>query len=184
MTKPWTTESSRVVHADRWVDLRAQRVVTGGGTVLDPFYLLSYTDWAVAVAVTADDRLVMVRQYRHGVATTALELPGGCVDPEDASPADAARRELLEETGYGGDTVEYLGRYAANPTLQNNYLQVALIRNAVILADPALEPGEELAVELVPVSEVLDLAASGGIVQSMHVAALFMAMRALGRISY
>ena len=98
---PWTTLDSRLLIEDRWIRLRADRIRTATGAEIAPWYVLDYPDWAVAVAITPDDRLVMVRQWRHAARAWSLELPGGVVDATDASPLDAARRELLEETGYG-----------------------------------------------------------------------------------
>jgi len=158
--------------------------VTPGGVVLDPFYVLRYPDWTVAIALTAADEMVVIRQYRHGIGSVGLEFPGGCIDAEDPSPLTAGMRELLEETGYGGGSGEYLGRFPANPAMQNNYMHVVLVRDATKLAEPQLDHGEEIAVETIPVADVMELAVSGGLSQSMHVAALFIAMRALGRLHY
>ena len=179
----WTTETSEIVISDRWIHLRRERVVTPKGAVLDPYYVLAYPDWAVTVAITPDDRVVLVRQYRHGTASVSLELPGGCLDATDASPLEGALRELREETGYGGGEAEYLGSMAANPALQTNRLHVAVMTGAIRVSDPHLEPGEELSVEYLPVDEAVRLAASGGMEQSLHVAALFMALARIGRLA-
>lgn len=182
MTKLWTIEKSEVLISDRILHLRRERVATVQGAVLDPYYIMTYPDWAVTVALTPEDELVLVRQYRHGNGTSSLELPGGCVDAEDASPLHAASRELMEETGYGGGALSYVGSLAANPALQTNRLQVAVMTDTVLLHQPELEQGEELTVELMPLRDAVALAVSGGIEQSMHVAALFMALAKLGRI--
>lgn len=183
MTTEWTTETSEVLISDRWIHLRKERVTTGRGTVLDPYYVLTYPDWAVTVAITDADELVMVRQYRHGTASVSLELPGGCLDPEDGSPQEGALRELREETGFGGGETHYFGSMGANPALQTNRVHVAAITGAVIVGEPALEPGEDLSVELVPIADALRLVEAGGMEQSMHVAALYLALSRLGRLA-
>lgn len=182
MSKPWTVERRDLVMSDRWIHVESQTVRTGRGTVLDPYYVLTYPDWAVCLALTEQDELVMVRQYRHGTASIALELPGGCVDPEDRSPEEAAARELLEETGYGGGHLTYIGALGANSALQTNRIQIAMMTGARRIAEPDLEPGEELHVELVPLAQALHMAVAGGMEQSMHVAALFTALAATGRL--
>ncbi len=182
MTMEWITQSSEVLISDRWIHLRKERVTTGRGTVLDPYYVLSYPDWAVTVAITAEDELVMVRQYRHGTASVSLELPGGCIDPGDRSPLEGALRELREETGYGGGEAHYFGSLAANPALQTNRIHVAAITGAVVVAKAELEPGEDLSVELVPLAQALEIVQQGGMEQSMHVAALYQALARLGRL--
>lgn len=182
MNKPWTVERRDVVISDRWIHVESQTVKTGGGAVLDPYYVLTYPDWAMCLALTEGDELVMVRQYRHGTASVALELPGGCVDPEDASPAAGAARELLEETGYGGGDLIYVGALGANSALQTNRVQIAVMLGARKIAEPRLEAGEELSVELVPLTQIIPLVVAGGMEQSMHVAALFVALAHIGRL--
>jgi 8-oxo-dGTP pyrophosphatase MutT (NUDIX family) len=177
----WSTLSSRVVHADRWINLRADRVVTAGGAVLDPYYVLDYPDWAHVVAITPDDRLVMVRQYRHGVGAIGLELPGGGVDPADPDIRAAAERELLEETGYVGGAVTHVASLSTNPATHTNHVHFFLATQAVPATAPDPGFGEELAVELVPVATVLDGLSTGLVSQAMHVAGLFLALRQYGR---
>lgn len=181
MIIPWTVESSRIIHADRWISLKADRVRTGKGVVLDPYYVLSYSDWTCVVAITPDEQVVLVRQYRHGTQQVVLELPSGHVDPADPTPAHGGARELLEETGYGSDDVVYLGAYAANPARQSNYMHVVLVRNAVRLCEPALEAGEELEMEMMSLEDAVAAALDGRMSQSMHVAALFLAREAFRR---
>lgn len=182
MPTPWKTEARRTVIADRWIDVRAERVVTGKGAVLDPYYIVHYPDWAVCVALTEDDRLVMVRQYRHGTGRAALELPGGMVDAGESGEA-AGPRELLEETGHGGGDIRSLGRFAANPAIQTNYLHVTLMTGARPVAAPKEEAGEEVEIVLLPFAEALAAALDGRMEQSMHVAALLAAAVALGRLA-
>lgn len=183
MNRTWTVERRAVVLSDRWIHVESQAVRTQRGDVLDPYYVLTYPDWAVCAALTEADELILVRQYRHGTGRVALELPGGCVDPADPSPEAAAARELLEETGYGGGRLHYVGALGANSALQTNHIQIAVMTGARRIAEPHHEPGEELSVECMPVAEALRLATGGGIEQSMHVAALFMALSSLGRLT-
>src|SRR4051794_13499119 len=97
--RAWTVLSSRRLVDDRWLRLDAQRVRTAQGVELDPYYLIDERSWACVIALTPDGRLVLVEQYRHGAGGVTLELPAGdCEAGED--PADAAARELAEETGY------------------------------------------------------------------------------------
>src|SRR5687768_5692732 len=78
------------------------------------FVVLDTPDWINVVPVTRDGKVVLVRQFRHGLKDLSLELPGGLVDPGE-TPADAARRELLEETGYATEQWEPLGFVHPNP---------------------------------------------------------------------
>lgn len=179
MIIPWTVEDSRIIHADKWIELRADRVKTATGVLIDPYYTVSDKDWTCVVAITADEQVVFVRQYRHGTCQIYLELPGGHVDKADISPVDGGMRELLEETGYSSENATYIGKYVCNPARMTNHMHVILAPNAVKVGSAKLEHGEELEVELIPLSDAILAAMDGRLSQSMHIAALFLAREAL-----
>ena len=89
-------------------------------------------DWVNVIALTPEEQCVLVRQYRFGTERVALEIPGGMIDP-DESPLLAAERELREETGYGAQRLDVLGRVAPNPAFQRNYLYTYLAEGCVCL---------------------------------------------------
>ncbi len=180
---PWTVLDSRPLIADRWIRLRADRLRNGAGEELSPWYVLDYPDWVACVVLTPDDRLVMVRQWRHGAARWCLELPGGVIDREDGDSLVAGRRETLEETGHAAETWRYLTAGWANPAIQTNRLHVVLATGARPVQATTHEPGETIRVETYPVAEVLAGLGQGMIGQSMHVGALLLGLAAAGRIS-
>ena len=98
---PWTVLGTEYLHRGPWLTVRRDRVRLPAGAVLDDYHVLEYPAWVSVVAVTPDDRLVLVRQYRNGVGAVHDELPAGTVEPGDPDSLAAAKRELLEETGYG-----------------------------------------------------------------------------------
>ena len=181
--RPWTVLARREVVRNRHLNLDAEAVRTGAGAVLDPYWVMSYPDWVLAVALTPDDRLVLVRQWRQGAKAWCLELPGGVMDPDETDPVATARRELLEETGYAAP--EWRTLYAAfpNPSTQSNRLHVVLATGAAPAAAVAHEPGEAITVECLPVAEVLAGLGQGMIGQSMHVGAILVGLAAAGRIT-
>jgi 8-oxo-dGTP pyrophosphatase MutT (NUDIX family) len=179
---PWTLLGSTTLIEDRWLRLRADRLRTGDGTEIAPWYVLDYPDWASVVALTDDDRIVLVRQWRHAAQAWCLELPGGVMDAEDADPVAAARRELLEETGHDAAGWRLLYGAFPNPAIQTNRLHIVLATGAVPVAPVAHEPGEAITVECLPVAEVLAGLAQGMIGQSMHVGAILLGLAAAGRI--
>jgi len=140
------------------------------------FYIVRAPDWCNVVPLTSDGRVVMVRQRRHGIDAETLELPGGMIDPEDASPLEAARRELLEETGYHAATLEPLGKIAPNPAMQSNWTHSFLARDVELTAKPALDGGEDIDVVLVPYREIPERVARGEITHALVVVAFAYAL--------
>lgn len=169
---PWRVEASRHVIDHRWLRVRADDCVTAEGVRIAPFFVTEPPDWVIVIAIDADDRLVLVDQYRHGWAVTSRELPTGAIDPKDADPIAAARRELLEETGYGGGEWRLVATLAPNPATQSNRCHAVLASGVSVIAEPHDEPTERLRLLVLPVAEALALARGGGMVQAMHVAAL------------
>ncbi|PON18651.1 NUDIX hydrolase [Candidatus Entotheonella serta] len=122
--------------------------------------VLESVDWVNMVALTPEGQSVMVRQYRFGVGYSTLETPGGMVDPGEDS-LTAAKRELLEETGYASDTWRYLGAVEPNPAIHNHLCHHWLAENAILVQPP--EPGAGEVIEMVTLSEadIRSVVASG-----------------------
>ncbi|MFM8614763.1 MAG: NUDIX hydrolase, partial [Alphaproteobacteria bacterium] len=162
--------ASRLIHADRWIRLRADSCITPEGAVLDPYYVLEYADWVHVVAVTDDDRLVANHQYRHGAGCVHLELPGGVMDAADAGALEAAAREFRS-----------VASLSPNSATHTNRIHIVLAEGAYADGAQSLDAGEEIAVELLPLAEIPALIASGAFLQSSHVASLMLGLQALGR---
>jgi ADP-ribose pyrophosphatase len=143
-------------------------------------YVLEYPTWVNVVALTQDHHIVLVRQYRHGVQQTVLELPSGTVEATDVSPLAAIQRELLEETGYSGALVVETGRLSPNSANHANWTYCFLATGVERVAEPLAEETECVETVLMPLSDVVRLASQGGLLQTLHVGALFFALHALG----
>jgi 8-oxo-dGTP pyrophosphatase MutT (NUDIX family) len=179
---PWTVLESRPLIEDRWISLRADRLRNAAGEELAPWYVLDYPDWAVVIPLTADDRLVLIRQWRHAVQSWCLELPGGVIDAGDADAIAAGRRELLEETGHAAKRWQHLYAAWPNPAIQTNRLHVLLATGVEEAAPVSHEPGESIHVEAWPVADVLAGIGKGAFGQAMHVGAILAGLAAAGRI--
>jgi 8-oxo-dGTP pyrophosphatase MutT (NUDIX family) len=143
------------------------------------FSCLRAPAWANVLPVTDDGDVVMVRQWRHGSASVSLELPGGVVE-SGQSPLEAARRELMEETGYSADSFEPLCALNPNPALFGNTIHTFLATGARPAGPTSFDENEQLALELVPEAGLRAMIADGRIDHALMVAAigLWLARRA------
>jgi 8-oxo-dGTP pyrophosphatase MutT (NUDIX family) len=178
---PWNITASRHVLKDRWISVRADDCRTSEGKEIAPFYVLEYPDWVQVVAIDTEDNVILVEQYRHGLGIISLELPAGAIESTDASPLIAGARELQEETGYGGPSWQCAGRLSPNPASHNNLCHVVVALNVSFQRAVIDDPTERVRVVRVPIRAAIDLAMSGGIVQAMHVASMFLGLGAAGK---
>ena len=126
------------------------------------FSLIECVDWVNIIALTPDDRVVVIRQFRVGTNSVCVEIPGGMVD-DGETPLAAAMRELEEETGYTAKSWRMLGRVAPNPAIQNNHLHSFLALDAEQTAPQRLDSNEVIDIELVPLPDVQAMLRDGRI---------------------
>lgn len=159
--------------------LRSDRLRLPDGAVKDPYYVLERPDAAIVFPVTEANAVVLVRQWRPAIERAELGLPAGLLESGE-EPEAAARRELLEETGYGGGEWLRLGTVASSPSLKDNWAYLYLARGVERRGEPAPDEHERLEVAEVPIGEVLGLVRRGELVSSSGVAATLLALLELG----
>lgn len=182
--RPWQVRATRHILRDRWISLRADRCVTARGAVLDPYYVLEYPDWVHVAAFDDDDRLIMVRQYRHGAGVVSLELPGGVMDAHESDPLVTGARELLEETGHVATEMRHLAKLSPNPATHSNHIHILLATQAHQTRAIELDASEDILVEHVPWRRALEMALSGEMIHAQHVAFLFIALAQAKGVSF
>ena len=173
MLKPWEKLSSQPLGDFRIFKLRSERAVSPRTLQAHDFIVIDSVNWVNVIAITPNEQLVMIEQFRHGSGTIELEIPGGMIDSRDASPEAAAARELREETGYAGESARIIGRVFPNPAIMSNTCFTVLVPNCRCLHQVEFDHGEDLLTRLVPISEIRALVAAGKIKHSLVVAGLY-----------
>jgi ADP-ribose pyrophosphatase len=169
--RPWTQVSRSTLATYRIFSVERGEWSDASGTPRGDGYVIRCDDWCNVVALTPDDHVVLVWQYRYGTDCMSLEIPGGCIDRGE-DPAAAATRELREETGYVADSLEPLLVIEPNPATQSNRCHTFIARGARRTQDTAFDPGEEIETVLVPADRVADLLDGGQIRHSLVQGAL------------
>ena len=173
MIKPWQKISSKFIGDFRIFQLRSDVKISPRTGKEHDFYILDSVNWVNVIAVTPDQKLVMVEQYRHGSNTVELEIPGGLMDAGETDPVATAVRELREETGYEGGHARLLGKIWSNPAILNNQTFTVLIEHCRLQHEVEFDHGEDLVTRLVPVAEIPKLVADEKIGHPLVVVALY-----------
>ena len=173
MIKPWKKIGSRPAGDFGIYTIRSDRKVSPRTQQEHDFYIIDSVNWVNVIALTPDQRLVMVEQYRHGSDSVELEVPGGMMDAGDAAPELTGQRELREETGYVGNPAHRLGEILPNPAIMSNVCYTVLIENCELKHAFEFDHGEDLITRLVPVSDFPHLIASGKIRHALVVVAFY-----------
>lgn len=142
------------------------------GMVHPEYYVLEYPTWVNIIAVTTDGRFVMVEQYRHGLGDVFTELVAGVAEKGE-EPLQAARRELLEETGFGGGEWQLYTVLSANPGSMNNLTYTFLATGVEKISAQHLDETEDIAVRLLTTDEVKAMLLSDEMKQSLMAAPLW-----------
>lgn len=178
----WKILSSEYLFKDTWFTVRKDKCETPDGKIIDPYYVYEFPTWVTALPITEDNKVIMVKQYRHAIEDISLEIPGGCVDDTDKDFQDAIARELVEETGYTFKHFDYLGKISPNPSTNDNWMHMFLAKGGRRTHEQNLDHNEEIEVELYTIDEVKDLIKANKIVQSMHVTCILYGLQKLGEV--
>jgi len=166
----WLSQDREAVYDCRLFSVTEHRRRSPRTGQIHPFWVLDHADWVNIVPLTADRRVVMVLQYRHGVEDFTLEVPGGLIDAGEA-PLAAACREMREETGYDSDDVVPLGVVHPNPAIQTNRCHSFVAYDVERRHVPSFDSTEETEVVLVPLTRIPELMRSGEITHALVIVA-------------
>jgi 8-oxo-dGTP pyrophosphatase MutT (NUDIX family) len=172
----WTVTDSKVVLQDRWIKVKADDCLTDEGVNISPFYVLEYPDWVHMVVINDQNQVLVTQQYRHAGKVISTELPCGTMEQKDTDPVEAAKRELLEETGYTGDFT-LAGKVSPNPATHSNHIFVYLVQNPKQVAKPDYDPTEVINYQFIDLQKIYKLIDEGQFPQALHIASLFLGVR-------
>jgi ADP-ribose pyrophosphatase len=178
----WKLLHSEQLIKDQWADVRKNSYQKNDGSTIEPFYIYGFPDYATALAITKKGTVIVEKIYRAGLDTIALELPGGCVDATDASLENAIERELLEETGYRFDQIEYLGKISPNPTTNTNVMHMFLATGGTIDPNAIRDSSEEVEVVEMEWDDFINAFKAQGFIQSMQTCTILYALMRLNKL--
>ena len=173
MIKPWKLNSTKQLANFRIFTVRSDFKISPRTQAEHDFFVIDCANWVNVIAVTSDQHLVMVEQYRHGSNTVELEIPGGMIDKTDDSPVIAGVRELREETGYEGEKARLIGEILPNPAIMSNICYTVLVENCQCIHPVQFDQGEDIITRLIPVAELPKLVAQKEIGHSLVAVALY-----------
>lgn len=179
----WKVLESEYLFNEPWLTVRKEKCELPDGRLMPAYYVLEYPKWVTAFALTKDKKVVIVKQYRHGLGVVSTELPGGVVDKGE-TPEVAIARELKEETGYVFESYEFIGKICANPATTNNYMYMFIAKGGEKVAEQSLDDTEDVEVVIHTMDEIKQLMRENKIVQALHASAIFYALEKLGELQY
>jgi len=170
--KPWRLISSQRSESFKIFNLRTDRASSPRTNEAYDFYVLESADWVNMIPLTPRNEVVLIRQYRHGIRESTLEIPGGIVEESD-SPEDAARRELIEETGYKASEMQLLGSVHPNPAFLTNRCYTFVAKGASRVKEQEQDEKEDIEVLVRPLKQIPDLIRDGEITHALVLAAFY-----------
>ena len=168
----WKVLKSEYLFRRPWLTVRRDCVELPDGRQNPEFYVLEYPDWVNVIAITEDGKFVMERQYRHGLGKTCFELPAGVIE-EGEDPLDAAKRELMEETGYGEGTWRKIMTVSGNSSTTDNLSHCYVAEGVRKISGQHLDSTEDLEIVLLDTAQVKDLMVNDQIKQALMAAPLW-----------
>lgn len=170
--KKWKTLESEYLIRRPWLTARRDKVQLPSGTVHPEYYILEYPSWVNVIAITVDGQFLMVEQYRHGLQDVFTELVAGVME-DGEEPIEAAKRELMEETGYGKGDWKLLTVLSQNPSTTTNLTYCFLATGVEPVSVQHLDATEDIEIRLLSEDEVKAMLLNDELKQALMAAPLW-----------
>lgn len=177
----WKVLSSEYLIKHVYFTSRKDRCERTDGTIIEDYFVVELPTSACALAITEEEKVILLKQYRHPIGEVIYEIPGGFVD-EGEDLITGMKRELMEETGYDFSSIEHLGKTVANPGLLNNYTELFLTKGGKKTGTQKLDHNEEIEIVLVSMDELIEMLLKGEIKQSLHATCIYQALMKMGKL--
>ena len=181
----WKELKTEHILQNQWIDLRKSTYQLPDGTVFEPYYSYSRRNYTVIVPFDEKGDIICVRQFRHGIRAVTTEFPAGGLERTDGkdygtpdsseNALEAAKRELLEETGYTSECWTHLLTIPSHATISDNYAYLYLARACKKVSGQHLDATEFLNVQFYTAAQIDAMVQEGNFQQAMHVLAWLLA---------
>ena len=171
-TKPkWKVEQDKKVYETPIFSLQQIKLIPDQKRTPSDFYVLDAPEWINIIALTPENEILLVEQYRAGIDEPTLEIPGGMVDSGE-EPIEAAKRELLEETGFESKNWSTFGKTSSNPAILNNFTHLYLALDCIKTDEQKMDGTEDILLHQLPLNYFLELVQNGTVHHSIVLAAV------------
>ncbi|HUD44230.1 MAG TPA: NUDIX hydrolase [Patescibacteria group bacterium] len=175
----WKTLSSKLAFDNPWFRVRQDSIELPSGKIIDDYFMWQDNDVAQMVPITKEGKFILDKQYKHAVGQIMTEFPAGYFN-ENEKPEEAARRELLEETGYTAEKFTFLGKLNHNPTKEIGNLYIFLVENAYKKEQQHLDETENIELVELTMEEIIEKIQNHEIWATGTISAFFLALQKLG----
>lgn len=181
--KKWKILETKRILDEKWAKVRQDICLLPTGRIIDDYFLWEGNDFAMVFGLTNDDKVLLVRQYKHGAQDIVVELPAGLIDVSDDNPQGAVTRELREETGYVAENYTFLASLFVSSAKATTMAHLYLATGLVKVTNPKPDSQEIIESFCVPLPQLIQMIEIGEIREVSSIATIFLALQKLGRFA-
>lgn len=178
--KHWKTISSETVISNYYATVKKNNVELPNGNRLDDFYTVKIHDSVCVVALTKSNEIILKREYRYCYDEELYEIPGGVYEHYEKDSLTAAKRELVEETGYYSTEWEFIAKTIENPSKLTNFNYIYYAKNCEKVSEQKLDQNEEIEVLVIPFSQAIEMVMNNEIITNCAAQAILTVARKIG----